>query len=177
MDLMKSQTHATMLVLTTLALTTALAGPAQTAPQQGAQQPMPHDMSKMGMSGMMNEPHHILAMAYTQNIRTFATALRTQAEGTGPLNAKFARAAVAEIDRSLDRIEEHHEAHVKTMSAEMRSQMAEMTKNMDKHHAMLDEAVSVLEKDVRADQPDAKQVAAHSADLLKHLDGMSKMQR
>ena len=40
---------------------------------------------------------------------------------------------------------------------------------------MLKDAVSALEKDVKADQPDSKQVAADSANVLKHLDEMSKM--
>lgn len=31
-----------------------------------------HDMSKMDMSVMMNEPHHVLAMAYRENAATFA---------------------------------------------------------------------------------------------------------
>jgi hypothetical protein len=37
------------------------------------------------------------------------------------------------------------------------------------------DAVSALEKDVRADKPDSKQVAVDSANLLKRLDEMSKM--
>ena len=53
-----------------------------------------HDMSKMDMSGMMNEPHHVLAMAYKQTVETFAKALRDQAQGSA-LSTDFARAAVA----------------------------------------------------------------------------------
>jgi hypothetical protein len=40
---------------------------------------------------------------------------------------------------------------------------------------MLKDEVSALEKDVRADQPDSKQVATDSASVLRHLDEMSKM--
>jgi hypothetical protein len=40
---------------------------------------------------------------------------------------------------------------------------------------MLKDAVSALEKDVRVDQPDSKQVAADSATVLNQLDEMSKM--
>ena len=36
------------------------------------------------------------------------------------------------------------------MSAEMRSHMAAMMKNMEMHRSMLKDAVSALEKDVRA---------------------------
>ena len=124
---------------------------------------------------MMTEPHHALAMAYMQTIGTFAKTLHDQAEGSSPLNAKFARAAVAEIKRSLDQMEEHHGEHMKMMTEEMRSHMAAMMKDMDKHRSMLKDAISALEKDVKADQPDSKQVAADSANVLKHLDEMSKM--
>ncbi len=40
---------------------------------------------------------------------------------------------------------------------------------------MLKDAVSALEKDVRADHPDSKQIAADSDSILKHCDEMSKM--
>jgi hypothetical protein len=123
----------------------------------------------------MNEPHHALAMAYMQNIGTFAKTLHDQAAGNSPLNAQFARDAVAEIRRSFDEMEKHHGEHMKMMSNEMRTRMAPMMKDMEMHHSMLKDAVSALEKDVAADQPDSKQVATDSASILKHLDEMSKM--
>jgi cytochrome c556 len=123
----------------------------------------------------MSEPHHVLAMAYMDNIGAFAKALHSQAEGSRPLNAKVVRAAVAEMKRSLDQMEDHHGEHMKTMNEEMRSHMAAMMKNMEIHRSMLKDAVSALEKDVRAVQPDSRQVAADSAKVLSHLDEMSKM--
>ena len=171
---MKTKNYATILTVTALMLFSTGGALAQAEPQ-GAPKPMQHDMSKMDMSSMMNEPHHTLAMAYMQNIGTFSKALHNQAEGSTPLNAKVARAAVAEIKRSLDQMEEHHEQHLKTMSAEMHSHMAVMMKDMEMNRSMLKEAVSALEKDVRADQPASKEVAAASANVLKHLDEMSKM--
>ena len=172
---MKAQAYTTILSVIALMLFSAVGALAQTEHQHGAQKPMQHDMSKMDMSSMMNEPHHALAMAYMQNIGTFAKTLHSQAEGTSKLNTEFARAAVAEIRRSLDQMEEHHAEHMKMMSEEMRSHMASMMKEMDMHHSMVKDAVSALEKDVRPDQPDSKQVATDSALLLKHLDEMSKM--
>ena len=175
---MKTKAYTTILALISLMLFSAVGAHAQTGNQTGAP-PMQHDMSKMDMAGMMagmmNEPHHALAMAYMQNIGTFAKALHNQAEGTSPLNATFVRAAVAEIKRSLDRMEDHHGEHMKTMSEEMRSHMAAMMKDMETHRSMLRDAISALEKDVRADQPDARQVATHSAHVLMHCDEMSKM--
>jgi hypothetical protein len=173
--IMKTKAYTTILAVIALMLFSATGALAQTEHQHGAEKPTQHDMSKMDMSSMMNEPHHVLAMAYMQNIGTFAKPLHNQAEGSSPLNAKFARAAVDEIKRSLERMEEHHGEHMKTMSEEMRSHMAAMMKDMEMHRSMLKDAVSALEKDVRADQPDSKQVAADSAKVLMHLDEMSKM--
>ena len=172
---MKTKAYTTILSVIALMLFSAVGALAQTEHQHGTQKPMQHDMSKRNMSNMMNEPHHALAMAYMQNIGTFAKTLQNQAEGSSPLDANFARAAVAEIRRSLDQIEEHRGEHIKMMSEEMRSHMAAMMNDMEMSHSMLKDAVSALEKDVRADQPDSKQVAADSANVLKHLDKMSKM--
>lgn len=172
---MKTRACTTILAVIALVLFSAASALSQTKHQHGAQKPMQHDMSKMDMSSMMKEPHHALAMAYMQNMGTFARTLHNQAEGTSPLDAKFARAAVAEIKRSLDQMDEHHRAHMKTMSEEMRSHMAAMMKDRETHRAMLKDAVNALEKAVGADQPDSKQIAADSANVLKHLDEMSKM--
>lgn len=172
---MKTKVYTTILAVIALTLFSAVGALAQTEHQHGAQKPAQHDMSKMDMSSMMNEPHHALAMAYMKTIGTFAKTLHSQAEGSSPLDAKFARAAVAEIKRSLDQMEEHHGEHMKMMREEMRSHMAAMMKDMDMHRSLLKDAVGALEEDVRADQPDSKQVAADSANILKHLDEMSKM--
>jgi triacylglycerol esterase/lipase EstA (alpha/beta hydrolase family) len=143
------------------------------APSQPAtqgKQEMPHDHMMMA-----KEPHHVLAMAYHQNLATFAKALHEQTAQASSVNVEFVRAAVAEMRRSFDQMEEHHGEHLQTMSAEMRSQMAAMMKDMEMHRSMLKDAVSALEADVRAEQPDSKQVATDSANVLKHLDEMSKM--
>jgi hypothetical protein len=134
-----------------------------------------HDTSKMDMSAMMAEPHHALAMAYKQNIGTFAKVLHDQAMGSTPLDAGFAREAVAEMKRSLDQMEAHHAEHMGTMSEEMRSHMATMMKDMEAHGTMLKNAVNALEQDVKADHLDSKRIAADSASVLEHLDAMSKM--
>ena len=183
---MKTKTYTTILAVIALMLFGAVGALAQTEHQHDAQKPSPstgvqgkkpmqHDMSKMDMSAMMNEPHHALAMAYMHNLGTFAKTLHDQAQGSSPLDAKFAHAAVAEIKRSLDQMEEHHGEHMKMMSEEMRSHMAAMMKDMDMHRAMLKDAVSALENDVQADQLNAKQITTDSATVLKHLDEMSKM--
>ena len=144
-------------------------------PDKHVAKPMQHDMAGMDMASMMNQPHAALAMAYRQNIATFARTLHSQAKGSGPLDVSLARTAVAEIRRGFDQMEAHHGEHARTMSADMRARMAARMKDVDSHHSMLKDAVVALETDVRAAQPDAKQVATDSANLLKHLDAMSKM--
>lgn len=150
----------------------------QTAPAQASKQSheqMHRDMPKMDTLGMMNEPHHVLAMAYRQNIGTFAKALRDQAQAGGSISADFARAAVAEMNRSFDKAEEHDREHMKTMSADMRSSMAAMMKEMDMHRSRLKAAITTLEKDVQDYTLNSKKIATDSADVVRHLDEMSKM--
>jgi glyceraldehyde-3-phosphate dehydrogenase (NAD(P)+) (phosphorylating) len=148
--------------------------PSTTAKQQQEQMHR-HDMSQTDMSSMMKEPHHILAMAYMQTVGTFSKALHDKVTGADSINPQFARAAVDEIKRSLDQAEQHHQEHMKTMSEEMRSHMGAMMKDMDMHWSKLKEAVAALESDVHSSSLNAKQVAAHTAEILKHLDEMSKM--
>jgi len=128
------------------------------------------EMSESQMSGMMNEPHHVLEVAYKETIATFANALREQAQ-TGSLSSDFARLAAAEIGRCLDQVDEHHREHVKTMSAEMRSNMtATMMKEMDASISSLKNAFKVLEKDVGAYTLNAKQIVTDSDVILKLLN-------
>lgn len=174
-DMMKPHSFITIFAFAALVQLSASGASAPTGQQQGGQKPMQHDMSKMDMAGMMTEPHHALAMSYMQNIGTFAKALNTLANASTPLDVKFAREAVDEIDRSYERMETHHDAHMKSMTDEMRSHMAAMMKDMATHKSTLQASVRALKADVRASQLDAKQVAAHSADILKLLDDMKKM--
>src|SRR5205085_11356957 len=95
------------------------------------QKTLDQQMLKMEMSGKNNEPHYIMAMAYLQGIATFAKALGDQASGDNQLSADFARAAVSEINRSLDKAEEHHQEHMKTMSTDKRAKLVSMTKVME----------------------------------------------
>ena len=173
--IIKTKAYTAIIAVCTVVLFSTLTAFAQTEHRKDAEKPMQHDMSKMDMAGMMNEPHHALAEAYMQSIGLFAKALHSQSEGAGPLNVKFAREAVAEMKRSLDHMEEHLGEHMKMMNDEMRSHMDAMMKEMEMHRSMLKDAISALEKDVRADQLSSKQVASDSANLIKHLDEMSKM--
>src|ERR1044071_1548249 len=146
-----------------------------TPPIKKGQKYLDQELLKTEVSGRKNEPHYVMAMAYLQTIATFAKTLGDQASGDRPLSADFARAAVDEINRSLDKAKEHHQEHLKTMSPETRLRLAALVKEMDSQDTKLNSAIDALEKDVRNYTLDAKQIAADSAAILKHLDGVAAM--
>jgi polyhydroxyalkanoate synthesis regulator phasin len=148
---------------------------ASALPAKKGQLFLDQEMLKMEASGRKNEPHYVMAMAHLQTIGTFAKALRDQASGDGQLSADFARAAVDEINRSLDKAKEHHQEHLKTIATPIRLKLAAMVKEMDAQTAKLNDAVDALEKDVQNYTLDTKQIAADSAAILKHLDELAKM--
>jgi len=134
-----------------------------------------HQQGMMDMSAMKQEPHHVLAMAYKDNLVNFAKALHHHAAMAKTVNAEFVRAAVAEMRRSFDQAQQHHQAHMKTMDEKMKAQMADKMKQMDAHHAAVQKHLTALETEVQAAAPDAKGVAEHVAEILKECEGMSKM--
>lgn len=143
-------------------------------PSQGAMPQHQHGM--MGMSAMMQEPHHLLAMAYRGNLVNFAKALRQEANRTTkPINLEFARAAVAEMKRSFDQMQQHHQEHMKTMDEKMKAQMAERMKKMDAHHAAIQEHLAALDTEVHTSAPDSKSISSHVTEILKQCEGMGKM--
>lgn len=133
------------------------------------------DMTKMDMSKMMLEPHHVLAMAYQQNLAAFAKALHEQTAQATSVNVEFASAAVAEMRRSFDRMKEHHQGHMQAMSEEMRAKMGTMMQQMETHQTELNTQLTALEEEVQSATPDAKKVSTLAAGVQTHLDTMSKM--
>ena len=134
----------------------------------------PAAQGKMMME-MAKEPHHVLAMAYHQNLATFAKSLHEQTMQASSVNVEFARAAVTEMRRSFDQMKQHHQAHMQTMSAEMHTKMSEMMKQMETHQTELNTQLMALEQEVNAATPDAKKVSNLAASVHTHLDAMSKM--
>jgi hypothetical protein len=129
----------------------------------------------MDMSAMKSSPHHKLMMAYMKNMANFARLLRDQALTPKGPDAEFARTAVAELRHDLDAMDAIHQKHMDAMTPEMKAKMATMMEKMDKGQAMLKEHVIALETAVQADKPDAKEVAMHANDLVKHFGMMSGM--
>ena len=107
---------------------------------------------------------------------TFAKTLRDGTADATAVDAVFARAAVEEMTRSFAQMQVHHLDHMKTMDDKMKVQMADMMKQMDKHHAAIQEHLTALEKDVQATAPDAKSITTHVTAIITQCDGMSKMQ-
>ena len=142
--------------------------PSQSAPQDK----MSHDQMMMGMS---KEPHHVLAMAYHQNLATFAKSLHEQTMQAGSVNVEFARAAVTEMRRSFDQMKQHHQEHMQTMSADMQTKMSGMMQQMETHHIELNTQLTALEQEVQSATPDAKKVSTLATSIHAHLDAMSKM--
>lgn len=131
---------------------------------------MSHDQMMMA-----NEPHHLLAMAYHQNLAAFAKALHEQTARASSVNVEFARAAVAEMRRSFDQMKLHHQGHMQTMSAEMHTKMSGMMQQMETHQTELNNQLTALEQEVQSATPDAKKVSTLAASVHTHLDAMSKM--
>ncbi len=172
---MKTKVISTLLMALSLGAFSAMATTAQAKkdPSHSATQ----DKKEMSHDQMMmaNEPHHVLAMAYHRNLATFAKALQEQTARASSVNVEFARAAVTEMRRSFDKMKQHHQEHMQTMSAEMHTQMSGMMQQMETHQTELNTQLTALEQEVQSATPDAKKVSTLAASVNTHLDAMSKM--
>ena len=126
------------------------------------------------MAEMKKSPHHKLMMAYMTTMSHFSKMLCDQALTPMGPDAEFARATVAELRHDLDSMEALKKKHMDAMSPEMMAKMKTMMEKMDKGQAMVREHVAALEAAVKTDKPDAKVVAMHSNDLVKHFAMMMK---
>lgn len=76
-----------------------------------------------GMAAMMAGPHHALAMAYGENLATFAKALNVDASRSNVVNLELANPATMEMRRSFDQMKVHHQAQMSTVGTTMRMPM------------------------------------------------------
>ena len=143
-----------------------------------------------GMSAMTEAPHHVLAMAYRDNLVRFAKALQGQVTQSKTVNLDLARPAVAEMRRSFDQMQQHHQAQMTTMGDKpmggmmmggkmmgdkTKPTMSETMQGMESHLATLNEHLSALETAVNALTPDAKTVLEHTTEILQQCAKMSAM--
>lgn len=144
-------------------------------------QDMKMDMSKMPkddmkMAEMHKDGHHALMMAYQHNALGFTKALWDMVSDGKLENVDLARAAFAEIKRSLEKSEEVHQMHEKTMGKMDAAMMEKMKPMMDKmaaEKAALDVHIMMLDKAMKANSPDAHEVEMHVSVILLKLEKMN----
>jgi short-subunit dehydrogenase involved in D-alanine esterification of teichoic acids len=134
-----------------------------------------HQEGMKGMQGMMEGPHHVLAMAYRDNIATFARALRSQVDQSKTVNLDLARPAVSEMRRSFDQMKQHHQAQMSMMADQTKPAMSGTMQQMETRIATLNEHLTALESEVNASTPDPKKVSEHTSEILKQCAGMLAM--
>ena len=142
------------------------------------------------MSGVKETPHHVLAMAYRDNLVTFAKALQGQVRQSKTVNLDLARPAVVEMRRSFDRMQQHHQAQMTMMGDKMMGDrmmggrmpgdqtkplMSETMQGTESHLTALSEHLSALEAAVNAGTPDPKTVLEHTTEILKQCAKMSAL--
>lgn len=156
---------------------TAVTGMAQTPTPPPDKMPQHQEGMKgmSGMSGMMNGPHHVLAMAYRDNVATFARALREHVTHSPTVNHDLARPAVAEMRRSFGQMREHHQAQMAMMGDGVKPAMPGTMQDMETRLTALSEHLTALESEVAASAPDPKKVSVHATEILKQCAGMSAM--
>jgi hypothetical protein len=158
-----------------------MSGVADRAVAQTPKPPPPkagmHEHGHAGMSGMndmMGGPHHTLAMAYRDNLATFARALQDQVAKSKTVDLDLARPAVTEMRRSFESIQQHHQAH-KAMMGAADSTMLRMMQHMDSSMAAAGEHLTALEAELNGSAPDPGKVTAHTTAILKLCAGTPGM--
>jgi hypothetical protein len=137
-------------------------------------QPPQQKPGSMDMNKMMQDPHHVLSMAYMQNLATFARGLRNQVDSTKTVDGEFARTAVSEMRRSFDAMQQHVADHMKSMPADMQSHMSTVMQAMDTHVSAIKQSLTSLEREIQADTPSASKVSASAGEIVKHIDEMGQ---
>lgn len=131
-----------------------------------------HQHGSMDMSKMMQEPHHVLAMAYAENLATFAKALRDQVEASKSVDPDFARAAVGELRRSFDTMQQHLAEHSKAMPADHEGRMGAM-QAMNSHVSAIRQSLTALERESETAAPQASKISERAAEIINHIGEMS----
>jgi hypothetical protein len=131
----------------------------------------------MDMDAMKKSPHHIVMMAYKHNLLTFSQALRDMSNGGKFEDVDLARNAFAEIKRSMEKMEEVHQLHKKTMKPEMMTMMKPMMEKMQAENVLIKEHIAALEKALQATAPNALDVNKYASELVIQLEKMDMPDR
>jgi len=137
--------------------------------------PMPKD--DMNMARMHADGHHALMMAYHHNALAFSRALWEMTADGKIENLDLARAALAEIKRSIEKMDEIHQMHMGAMGqmdAAMMEKMKPMMEKMEAEKAALKGHVQALESALQRSSPSAQEIEMHAATLILMLERMDK---
>ena len=168
---MKTKSISMFAAILMIVLASAIGGAAQ---HEHHAEPAQQKPGSMDMSKMMQEPHHVLAMAYMQNLAAFAKALRDQTDSAKTVDGEFARAAVSEMRRSFDATQQHMADNMKSMPADMQPHMSMMMQGMDTHLSAIKQSLTALEREILADTPSATKISASAGEIVKHIDEMGQ---
>lgn len=201
---MNGKAYPTILMTATLLLAGAVSTKAQhehgqqkpSAPSgQQANKQMDMQHGSMNMSKMIDDGHDVLAMAYMQNVAAFAQTLKDSVDSAKSVDADFVRAAVAEMRRSFDAMQQHMTDHKRSKPVEMQSQagmqshagmqppsgtqpgagmqsQGAMMQGEDQHLLELRQTLELLEREVDSTSPRANRIAERAAAIIKHIEMM-----
>ncbi|MDI1240953.1 MAG: hypothetical protein PSX80_03405 [bacterium] len=137
--------------------------------------PMP--MQGMDMPMMPKDGHQALMMAFHHNAMAFTRALWEMSSDGSIQNVDLARAAFAEVKRSLEKMEEVHQIHKSTMGKmdpAMMEKVKPMMEKMEAEKALLKGHIQALESVMQSGTPRAHEVEMHAAAMLLRLEKMNK---
>jgi hypothetical protein len=129
------------------------------------------DMHQMQQK-MMQNPKHMLALAYHKNLVTFGLALKKAAQQGATVPRDFARATITEMRRSADQMDIYHEEAARSLPAELQAQHAEMAKKMGAHLVEMRAQLAQLDNLAKGERIDSKEVLAHLEIIFQGCQGM-----
>lgn len=131
---------------------------------------------EMNMNEMHKDGHHALMMAYHHNAIAFTRVLWDISSDGKIEDVDLARAAFAEVKRSMERADEIHKTHMAgmdKMDAAMMEKMKPMMDKMAAEKAVIMMHMSMLDKALQATSPDAQEIAMHTAFLILKFEKLS----
>ncbi len=186
-----------LLIIPCIALVLASAAEIRAQHEHHGQQKQPAQADRqmsmqhgsMGMTSLMDEPHDVLAKAHLQNVVTFARTLGAQVEARKSVDAAFAQAAVAEIRRNFNAMQQHLAFYQRSLPTDSQSHAgmeshAGMQSSTNTHAGMADaqgsiahiteikQALELLEREAYSDAPRASKVSERAAAIVKHVEMM-----
>ena len=134
---------------------------------------MTHEHPEMKRHLMQN-PQHLLAMAYHKNLVTFGKALKKVAQQGETVPRDFARAAVTEMRRSATQMEIYHEEAARNLPPDQKAHHDEMAGKMAAHLGGMRTQLAQLEELTKGDRVDSAQVLKALHPLFRGCEGMCR---